>query len=83
MAAFVGTGPIMFGGSSNGVGVFNGQNMQNAWDANSPNTSVNGTMMGQLDVQNAMWAILNNVTGVLQPIFDNDIKDNAPQVEGP
>ncbi|MCL6445427.1 MAG: hypothetical protein K6T83_18540 [Alicyclobacillus sp.] len=84
MAAFVNVGAIQFGGSSNGVGVFNGQNMQNAWDANSPNTSNFGTIMGQLDLQYAALAIFNNGMALGQPVFDNDIKENAaPQVEGP
>ncbi|MCL6547741.1 MAG: hypothetical protein K6T30_02400 [Alicyclobacillus sp.] len=84
MAAIVNLGAVQFGGSSNGVGVFNGQNMQNAWDANSPNISVAGTMYGQAELAWNVWLVMNNWMPVGQPVLDNDIKDNAsPQLEGP
>lgn len=84
MAAIVNIGGFQFGGSSNGVGVYSGQNMQNAWDTNSPNTSNFGTQMGQMDVQYSGVAILNDWMFVGQPVFDNDIKSNgAPMIEGP
>ncbi|MDQ0189656.1 hypothetical protein JI721_09235 [Alicyclobacillus cycloheptanicus] len=84
MAAIVNIGGFQFGGSSNGVGVFSGQNMQNAWDANSPNTSNYGTQMGQMSAQYAVWAVLNDWMWIGQPVLDNDIKNNgAPMLEGP
>lgn len=84
MAAIVNIGGFQFGGSSNGVGVYSGQNMQNAWDANSPNTSNFGTQMGQMDVMISAWAMLNDWMFIGQPVFDNDIKNNAdPMLQGP
>jgi len=84
VAAFVNVGAVQFGGSSNQVSVFNGQNMQNAWDSHSPNVSTTGTAMGQLDMQNTGVAFLNNIMGIGQPIVDPDFKNNgAPMVVGP
>lgn len=84
MAAVVNLGGVQFGGSSNQVGVFNGQNMQNGWDANSPNTSVLGTMYGQLSWQGTWFAPLYNFAPGNQPTFDNDLKDNvSPLLQGP
>ncbi len=84
MAAFVTVGGVQFGGSSNQVGVFNGQNMQNGWDSNASNTSLLGTLMGQFSVGFALVAPFINVQPGGQPIFDNDLKNNAsPLVEGP
>jgi hypothetical protein len=81
MAGFVTVVSVEFGGSSNGVGVYNGQNMQNAWDVNSPNVSGGGTTMGQYTIKNEAFIILNNTTGVSQPVVDSDLKGNAPQIE--
>lgn len=84
MAAVVNLGAVQFGGSSNQVGVFNGQNMQNAWDSNSPNLSATGTLMGQFSAQWSVAAVVNAFMPVGQPVFDNDLKDNgSPQLEGP
>jgi hypothetical protein len=84
MAAVVNLGGVQFGGSSNGVGVYNGQNMQNAWDTNSPNTSNLGTIMGQFSLQVNFVALMNNNMPIGQPILDNDFKTNGtPMVEGP
>jgi hypothetical protein len=77
MAAVVNLGGIQFGGSSNQVGVYNGQNMQNGWDSNSPNASVLGPLMGQWSFQWAGAAPFLNVMPGGQPTFDNDIKNNA------
>lgn len=84
MAAFVNVGGIVYGGSSNQVGTYNGQNMQNGWDANSPNLSLFGTMMGPMDVQWSGFSQFNNGMLVGQPTLDSDIKNNAsPLAEGP
>ena len=83
MAAFVTVGAIAFGGVSNDVGVFTGQNMQNGWDSHSPNLSVMGVMMGNMDIEWAGLAQLNNAMPIGQPIVDSDIKNNAPMVQGP
>ncbi len=84
MAAFVSfVGGVQFGGSSNQVGVWSGQNMQNAWDSNSPNTSAMGTLMGQFSAQFGAAPLYNFQPGG-QPVFDNDLKDNvSPQLQGP
>ena len=84
MAAIVNKGFIQFGGSSNQVGVFSGQNMQNGWDSHSPNLSVLGTMLGPFSVQAAAFAQLNNSMLVGQPILSQELKDNAsPLFQGP
>ncbi len=84
MAAFVTVGGVQFGGSTSQVGVYNGQNMQNGWDSNSPNTSSLGTLLGQFSVEYAISAPLYNFQPGGQPIFDNDIKHNiSPSMEGP
>lgn len=84
MAAVVNLGGIQFGGSSNQVGVFSGQNMQNGWDANSPNASVFGALMGQWSVQWSGAAPFYNLMPGGQPVIDNDLKNNAsPLLEGP
>lgn len=84
MAAIVNLGGVNFGGSSNQVGVFNGQNMQNAWDANASNISSMGTLMGQFSVQYAWVTNVNTWMVSGQPILDNDIKNNGtPMIEGP
>lgn len=84
LAAVVNLGGVQFGGSSNQVGVYNGQNMQNGWDSNSPNMSVFGAAMGQLCLQGAWLAPFYAFTPGSQTIFDNDLKDNAsPLLQGP
>lgn len=84
LAAFVNVGGIIFGGSSNQVGSYSGQNMQNGWDSNSPNLSLMGTQMGQMSVQWTAFSQLNSGMVVGQPVFDNDLKDNAsPLLQGP
>ncbi|WP_026962333.1 hypothetical protein [Alicyclobacillus herbarius] len=84
MAAIVNLGGIVFGGSSNQVGVFSGQNMQNGWDANSPNLSLLGTNYGQFAFEYTMFGALNTWMAVGQPTLDNDLKNNAtPMLEGP
>lgn len=82
MAAICNTGGVIFGGSSNQVGVFDGQNMQNGWDSHSPNLSVLGTVMGQFDYQVVPITQLNNAMGVGQPIIVQNVKNNgSPVVE--
>lgn len=84
MAAIVNVGGVQFGGSSNQVGLFNGQNMQNAWNANSGNISNYGTAMGQMSVQYAWVAVMNNWMPVAEPVIDSDFKNNGtPMLEGP
>lgn len=76
MSAIVNVGPIVIGGASNGVGVFNGQNMQNDWDSHAPNISTLGPMMGNSSAQWSMYAALWINTAVGQPTFDQDFKAN-------
>ncbi len=84
MAAFVTVGCVQFGGSTNQVGVFNGQMNQNGWDANSPNTSAMGVHLGQFSIEFAGFAPLINIQPGGQPVFDNDLKNNlSPNLEGP
>ncbi len=84
MAAIITVGGIQFGGSTNQVGVFNGQNMQNGWDSNSPNTSVLGSLLGQFSLEFVFAAPFYNIQPGGQPVFDNDLKNNAsPLAEGP
>jgi len=84
MAAIVNLGGVSFGGATNQVGVFNGQNMQNAWDSNAGNISVTGTLMGQFSAQYSVISNMNNWMGLGEPIIDNDIKNNGtPMIVGP
>lgn len=84
MAGFVNIGGIVYGGSANQVGTFNGQNMMPGWDSHAPNISNLGTLMGQLSLQGTSVAVLNNGMTIGQPIVDQDVKDNAsPLAEGP
>jgi hypothetical protein len=84
MGAIVNVGGIAFGGSSNQVGVFSGQNMQSGWDSNSPNLSTLGTLMGSGSLQYVYIAGSNNWMLIGQPTNDNDLKNNAsPLIEGP
>lgn len=83
MAAFVSFGGVMFGGSSNQIGVYSGQIMQNGWDSNSPNLSLYGTAMGQWCWQGAAVAQFNAFTPATDDVIDNDFKVNvAPMLEG-
>ncbi len=84
MAAVVNIGGLQFGGSSNQVGVYNGQNMQNAWDSNSPSTSATGTLNGMGSTKIVGAAVLYNYALAGQALIDSDIKNNAsPAAEGP
>lgn len=83
MPAFVNLGGIQFGGSSNQVGVYSGQNMQNGWDSNSPNLSLFGTAMGQYCWQGSEIAVLNAIAPGTDNVIDNDVKVNgSPLLQG-
>lgn len=77
MSALVQIGHVQIGGASNQVGVFDGQNMQIAWDSHSPGVSALGIMMGRYNATSCMHASVLIQTAVGQPIVDNDIKLNA------
>lgn len=84
MSAIVNLGGIQFGGSTNQIGVYNGQNMQNAWDSNSPSMSVGGPLEGMCSTKIIGTAVLYNYSIAGQALFDSDIKNNAsPVAEGP
>lgn len=83
MPAFVSIAGIVFGGASNQVGAFNGQNIQNAWDSHAPNISAAGSSLGQYTVKHVANAILYNNMLIGQPTMDADWKDNgSPQWQG-
>ena len=84
MPAFVTIGPLQIGSASNQVGLFSGQNMQNAWDSHSPNVSTMGVMMGQSCTQWTGFAPFYNWMLMGQPLLDSDVKVNyAPLIQGP
>lgn len=84
MPAFVNIGTIAIGGSSNGAGIFSGQNMQNNWDSNSPTISSLGSMMGNRCIKSAYYCVLESESVLSQPLYDQDIKCNlSPMWMGP
>ncbi|KYP80862.1 hypothetical protein [Ferroacidibacillus organovorans] len=84
MAAFVSVGAFQVASVANDVGFFYGQNVQNAWDSHAPLQMGAGFTMGNYDLMNNAGIVSNTPAAVLQPINDQDVKDNfSPSWQGP
>lgn len=84
MAAFVSIGAFQVSTMANDTGFFYGQNVQNAWDSHSPVQMGAGFIMGNYDMNNVAGTFAYSPSGILQPIADQDVKDNfSPSWQGP
>lgn len=84
MAAFVSVGAFSIATMTNDVGFFYGQNVQNAWDSHAPVQMGAGFAMGNWSVNGTAGTLSFSPSGVLQPINDQDVKDNfSPSWQGP
>lgn len=76
-------GSIQSGGWSDNVGIFSGQNIQNAWDAHSASTNSVGGQFGDLNLTTCFYSLLSMKTVYSQPTYDNDFKgNNSPMSMG-
>ncbi|MCL6632042.1 MAG: hypothetical protein K6T63_05350 [Alicyclobacillus herbarius] len=69
-------GAIHSGGWIDNVGIFTGQNIQNAWDSHSPTTVAFGVSMGDANRSHCHFAWVQSRSIYGQPIYDGDWKGN-------
>jgi len=73
---YVQLGSIQSASWSDNVGVFSGQNIQNAWDSHAPSASSFGSMMGDFNYASCYLSLMYNRSVYGQPTYDADVKGN-------